>query len=81
MLKLKKTFETYEDFGKSFYEIWKKSFFKYTAIIMILLEKEALILQIAPIQFYSNILKLLKAQERSEVVFSMAIEVHKYIIS
>ncbi len=81
MLKLRKTSETYKDFGKSFYEMWGDAFYNYTTIFVSFFGKKALDLHVALAEFYSCIYELSTVYEWQEVVLPMAIEVHTFIVA
>lgn len=81
MLKLRKTSETYKDFGKSFYKVWTGAFHNYMTIFISLFEKEAPDLHAALAKFYSYIYELSKVYKWQEAVFPKAIEAHTFIIT
>ncbi len=81
MLKLRKTSETYKDFGKSFYEVWADVFHNYTTILVSLFGREVPDLHSALAEFYTNIYKLSKVYEWQEAVLLMAIEAHTFIVA
>lgn len=58
MLRLCKTSGIYNDFGKSFYNVWADAFHNYTTILVFLFGKEAPDLYAAPAKFYSNVYEL-----------------------
>ena len=81
MLKLRKTSETYKDFGKFFYEVWADAFHNYTTILVLLFGREVPDLHSALAQFYTNIYKLSTLYEWQEAVLPMAIEANTFIVA
>ncbi len=72
ILKLRKTSETYKDFGKSFYEVWADFFHNYTTILVFLFGREVPGLYFTLAEFYTNIYKLSIVYEWQEAVIPMA---------
>lgn len=80
ILRLRKTFGIYKDFGKSFYEVWSESFLNYTSIMVTLLAPSMAELNVAFNSCYGNIFQLSQVYEWQKTVFLLAIEVHMHII-
>ena len=57
-LKLRKMSRTYNDFGKSFYDLWADAFHNYTTILVFVFGKEVSDLYSALTELYTNIYKL-----------------------
>lgn len=71
----------YKDFEKSFYKVLADVFHNYMTILITLFGKEALDLYATLAKFYSSIYKLSMVDEWQDIVLSMAIEAHMFIVA
>ena len=81
ILRLRKMSVTYKDFEKSFYDVLADAFHNYTTIFVSLFSKEALDLNTALAEFYSNVYKLFTVYKWRDAVLPMVFEAHTYIVS
>lgn len=79
--KFPKTSTTYKDFGKFFYKVQINVFYNYTTIFVSLFGKKAPDFYAVLANFYNFIYKLSIVYDWQEVVLSIAIKVHIFIVA